>query len=1007
MADHDALYARLARRGGGTRTEADIQSDIKLLLLSGGLDLDEGDLEVYLEAQAAGKRIDIEIGFTVIEVKRDVRRADVLTDATEQLEGYVAQRTEATKQRYVGIVTDGHDWYLYTLGAGGTLELASKFEHHDATTAPALISWLSTVLATTEHVSATPAEIDRRFGADSPAHDLDMIALRTLWDANQSNEELLLKKSLWGKLLRTALGELVDVDVDLFLRHTYLVITAELIAHEVLGVNITGLDSIDLVTGKAFRDAGVYGVVESDFFDWPAELDGGDKIVRAIARRVAQIDWAGTEHDLLKHLYESVIAPAQRHRLGEYYTPDWLAEAVVGELVDAPTSQRVLDPACGSGTFVFHSVRRVLTALDNQGVSNREALRHVTTHVLGMDVHPVAVTLARVTYLLALGTQRLHGNRDELSIPVYLGDSVQWQMNHSVLNADGLTVATSDGYDLFAAELFFPAAVLGDPAAFDRLVATLVDRATARVRGARPIPSIRAIIKPFALSEADSKAVEQTFHILCDLHDHHRNHIWGYYVRNLARPRWLTQPQSRVDRIVGNPPWLAYRFMGTDMQAAFRVRCQERNIWAGGRVTTQQDLAAYFVVRCSELYLREGGRFGMVMPLATLSRKPTAGFRRGIWGVAGTAAFDAGWDLDQVKPAIFPVPACVITGTFHPVHAKQDAVELKGSTEAWSGTVRKVHWSDVSAELQRVPTTESVTVGAPRSPYSRDFMEGATIVPRVLHVVQEVATTGGLGLPAGVVNVTSVRSSLEKGVWKTLPSRGPVAIERKCIHPMHLGSTLLPFRLVDPWKVVLPIDPHTKALVGDGGATLVDFPRADAWWIESEQLWDTHSKGSMALMDRINFQGTLKAQLPAPGLRLVYTKSGARLTAGVVRDGSAVIDHSLYWAPVASENEARYLETVLNAEVTQALVEPYQSRGQLGARHYDMYVWQLPIPGFSPSEPLHAELADLGERAEVLAAGVDVAGVGFQAARKRIRVALTESGLQDEIEAAVGVLLGA
>jgi type I restriction-modification system DNA methylase subunit len=51
----------------------------------------------------------------------------------------------------------------------------------------------------------------------------------------------------------------------------------------------------------------------------------------------------------MKVLYESVIAAATRHSLGEYYTPDWLAGEIVDAVITDPLQQRVLDPACGSG----------------------------------------------------------------------------------------------------------------------------------------------------------------------------------------------------------------------------------------------------------------------------------------------------------------------------------------------------------------------------------------------------------------------------------------------------------------------------------------------------------------------------------------------------------------------------------------------------------------------------------------------------------------------------------
>ena len=122
-----------------------------------------------------------------------------------------------------------------------------------------------------------------------------------------------------------------------------------------------------LLTGQHFALAQIYGVVEEDFFDWVLEVPGGASFVRTMARRVARFDWTNVEHDVLKVLYESVIGAETRKRLGEYYTPDWLAEQVVAKAVTDPLDQRVLDPACGSGTFLFHAVRRYLTAAEEAG----------------------------------------------------------------------------------------------------------------------------------------------------------------------------------------------------------------------------------------------------------------------------------------------------------------------------------------------------------------------------------------------------------------------------------------------------------------------------------------------------------------------------------------------------------------------------------------------------------------------------------------------------------------
>ena len=226
---------------------------------------------------------------------------------------------------------------------------------------------------------------------------------------------------------------------------------------------------------------------------------------------------------MLKVLYESIIGTQTRKRLGEYYTPDWLAEHMVASTVTSPLQQRVLDPACGSGTFLFHTVRRYLTAAAEDGVPLPEALNGLTDHVLGVDLHPVAVALARVTYLLAIGRQRLldpacgsgtflfHAvrryltaaaedgvplpealngltdhvlgvdlhpvavalarvtyllaigrqrlldpQRGPITVPVYLGDSVQWQQQLDLYTDGHLVVPTGTGGQLFDAELRFP-----------------------------------------------------------------------------------------------------------------------------------------------------------------------------------------------------------------------------------------------------------------------------------------------------------------------------------------------------------------------------------------------------------------------------------------------------------------------------------------------------------------------------------------------------------------------
>jgi hypothetical protein len=68
------LFSRLVKRDD-RRTEAEIQADVRQFILSAPFELQEDDLVVSLESAVGDRRrIDVEVGSTVIEVKRDLRR---------------------------------------------------------------------------------------------------------------------------------------------------------------------------------------------------------------------------------------------------------------------------------------------------------------------------------------------------------------------------------------------------------------------------------------------------------------------------------------------------------------------------------------------------------------------------------------------------------------------------------------------------------------------------------------------------------------------------------------------------------------------------------------------------------------------------------------------------------------------------------------------------------------------------------------------------------------------
>jgi len=421
------LFHRIVRRND-RRTEAEIQADVRQFILSAPFELEISDV-VSLESPVGDRRrIDVEAGSTVIEVKRDLRREKVKREAEDQLAGYVDFRMKQTGLRYVGVLTDGTQWHCYDLVEDRLRQVSELTLEDSASDVDRLVVWLEGVLATTHDIAPTAENIEQRLGTGSSAYELDRATLATLYERNRDNPSVQVKRQLWSRLLVSALGTQFEDTDDLFIDHTLLINTSEIIAHAVLGFPIESLAPATLLAGDKFDEAGVYGVVESDFFDWVVEIGGGDTFIRTLAKRLGRFVWTDVEQDVLKVLYENFIGADTRKRLGEYYTPDWLADAVISKVVVDPLNSRVLDPACGSGTFLFYAIRKYISAAEAESYSVREVLDGVTRHVIGMDLHPVAVTLARVTYLLAIGRERLTDpSRGNIQIPVYLGDSIQWR----------------------------------------------------------------------------------------------------------------------------------------------------------------------------------------------------------------------------------------------------------------------------------------------------------------------------------------------------------------------------------------------------------------------------------------------------------------------------------------------------------------------------------------------------------------------------------------------------
>ena len=997
------LLRHFASKPGHDEVKADFR---QLLVEEFGVELAALDFERRVP-EVRG-RLDALIGRTILEAKSDLGKE--WPDVERRMPDYLADRERDEGEQFVGIATDGRQWIACELEAGQLVKIKETIL--DPEQPEQFLAWLDGVVALKVSLPPDPLTVRIELGQDSVAFRRSNAALVVLWQKLAHNPAVALKRQLWAELLKLVYGREVESD-ELWFQHTFLVVVAKCIALAVLGMHED--DPRRLLSGESLRTNSIYGAVESDFFDWIVADSDGEALVRRIMAHVRRFRLAEVQSDVLKILYESLIDRDQRHGLGEYYTPDWLAAKIVRQMIDRPMVEHVLDPACGSGTFLFHAVRVLLHEAAESGMRPELRAPEACARVAGMDIHPVAVIIARVTYLLALAPV-LNDRKGELSIPVYLGDAMQLSISELVGGKE-LSIrvppplagqGASGSLDKQGREqLDFPDTFCRVPALFDKAIERMRTGSEAGMNREQIEKALYRITEQHYREDVTPEQLlaindlGKTYVTFDKLRREGRDSVWAYVARNLSRPLAYSAADGWASFIVGNPPWVAYRHMNADLQKRFKELAKGERVFVGGKFATQSDLSALFTVRAASLYLRSGGRLAFVLPMAALSRGQFAPLRTGSFDSV-RIQWDDAWTMDDSVQPLFPVPSCVVFG-----RRRATSKPMPNKVRAFSGILplRDAPESIADQRLKVRMDAPAPDIGsfAGGSPYRKMFRNGATLFPRMLCFVER-PPVGKLGMDWSAPYVRSRRSRLEKEPWKSLPGIDN-RVDVEFLRPVLLGESILPFRALTPLEAVIPVSDQGEVLDAEGAANR-GISHLHAWMMKAEKVWNEHQTSNISLVERFNFYGNLATQFPLAPLRVVYAKAGIQPASCLLRDDSCVIDHKLYWFTPASEAEAFYLMALLNSETARKRGESRQSRGQWGARDFDKVIFNLPIPRFDAALKLHTGIAEAAREAEALAAAVALPdGVRFQRARSLVRSALIESGWAEKIDALVGQLL--
>ncbi|MCY4355967.1 MAG: hypothetical protein OXD01_00405 [Gammaproteobacteria bacterium] len=798
------------------------------------------------------------------------------------------------------------------------------------------------------------------------------------------------KMQLWLDMLRGSgmAPENQSVQVRLFTAHCFLTTLARGVIHALQFPDI---------------QPNVKEILGSGYLAWIVELEEGRAWAKTLLNRINSFEWRFTAGDVLRPLYEKFVDQDDRKDFGEVYTPDWLAEMMVNEVLDeewcnnsvfAALSELrgrqqadgigVLDPTCGSGTFLYHCARKILMCEAAKDLQSSQKSDVVCRLVHGIDIHPVAVEFSRATLLRALPSKPSGGTA---ALSIYQGDALmlrQTDKNTFFDPRDGeILIRSPQGREILIPREF------SEHVEFPDMLRRMVDKAAA----GEPLPiDINHVLRD------DQEKVLACHNTLIEIIADEGNSVWTWYITNILGPERLAR--RKINRIVANPPWVKLsNIQVTERKRALEAIAGKNNqagnlgLWIGGKQAPHFDIAQLFIRHTRDSYLND--------PL----NDPSAWVTKASATRAGNWEAFRDWHKDILAQTIDFSNVKVFGGgdarrSCVLFEVRRSSLNVNGSPKKLAATCNNnmisphLSWEDAKL-LLRFDNQENYP-SLPSDYKPEYWRQGATIVPKVLTLANVIRQ--GRNPDKSIVETTSSN----KVPWNIVaPRTREVPVD--WLIPVLTSRHLLPFsiKIKDPYEAIIPVD--------DKGYLLqIEMARGIPFWMELDDLYrERCGKGGNTpknLIARIDYAGSLSKQLPLRHQRghlVIYPASGDIMRAAYIRSGKAVLDSKIYWLDVRSATEARYLMTILNASVLEKAFREARTSG----RHFHKNPWRsIPIPAFKKENKVHHNLAKLSLRAEKIVNGMDLQS-GQIKASIQIRKQLGEDGTMDNINELVSQLL--
>jgi len=794
-----------------------------------------------------------------------------------------------------------------------------------------------------------------------------------------------------------------------FTLHTYYATFIKLLAVQIvqfylvprIGTNLRQVLSYDdnglkgfmekIERGGIFKDFGISNFLEGDFFKWYLEVWNGQiaSAIRMMITKLANYSLVTLDadpnvtRDILKILYQGLVPRRLRHNLGEYYTPDWLAERLIDMTVggNLKPTKRILDPACGSGTFLVIAIRKMREYARKKMLPEADVLEQITRNVVGFDLNPLAVITARTNYLLALGDLLEH-RKDDISIPVYLCDSVVTpnEGDNLFFGRDRFKIRTAVGDFVLPKSVIRKDLIKRLAEVLEEMVDVEVDRNASIERLATELNLDR---------QKDYNDLQDLATIYEQLLEKKRNRIngvWARVIKNAFAPVFL----RNFDYIVGNPPWVNWENLPENYRDEEMVPLFQNKYGLfphqGLRArhgSSKIDISALMTYVVADQNLKHGGRLGFLITQSVFKTSAGKGFRKFTLPDGtplGIIHIDDITNFQPFEGATNRTAAFVLQKGKKTEYGRFTYWMWLKKENASGSLPQDALWKDIEERVQfRQFVAEPVDKNDPTSQWITGRPKALRAVKKVLgksdYKAHAGAYTGGANgvywveiigeRPGGLAVVSNITVGAKLQVESI-----QAPIEKELLYPLLRGRDVKRWQATPSAYIIVPQAPEDRKHGIPISVMKNKYPKTLTYFekfkklLESRPAYIKYLKGEpyYAMYDIKNYTF-------APW-KVVWREQASSMTAGVIgpKDRKPVIpDHKLMLVDCATEKEAHYVCGLLNSSLTNVAVLGYAVEIQMDPHILD----NIRIPRFNPKDKLHLRLSELSEAAHRATAAGD------------------------------------